>query len=455
MQYQIFKNNNTGEKVHIVQTLNDTHILSNGNSIKEHAFFSNFTPVTGEFVDTGQKTKESVNNSINPADVLKKLENSKKEMNQLLEKLNLNQNQPSPNQPSQNQPKTMSNPNPSNEVVDPTDFLYGNTTNLSNLASQVQNIDPNQVNEIESLQNQTIVNVNDPNQVNESDEDLELKRKKEQMIKEYNRVAQASGEPTIKPVSRLNDEDLSKFQQVDEDDESSVKQFLNTTHQPKTTEPKDPETGLTPRQQKIREQTIQATGEDPFLQKVQEWQAKMKTNIKIPPRQTSTVETSDSENSDNSSSIISNNSSNISGMELVLDSFNENHKIDIKIESDQKIVAPSILKMLAPNVKGDIAEYYADKILTALLSDIAQLKEGIYGQIYYEIYGKMPPPPEIIKEEKEEIKKEVEKEELIPGKPTKSGKITFKYLNDKGQVKDYLPTTAKKKGYQPATKKDL
>jgi hypothetical protein len=44
---------------------------------------------------------------------------------------------------------------------------------------------------------------------------------------------------------------------------------------------------------------------------------------------------------------------------------------------------------------------------------------------------------------------------LIPGKPTKSGKPTFKYINDKGEVKDYVPTTAIKKGYEPTKKEDL
>ncbi|MFW6009308.1 MAG: hypothetical protein ACOCP8_08610 [archaeon] len=41
------------------------------------------------------------------------------------------------------------------------------------------------------------------------------------------------------------------------------------------------------------------------------------------------------------------------------------------------------------------------------------------------------------------------------GKKTKTGKKTFKYVNEKGQVKDYLPSTAKNKGYKPAKKEDL
>ena len=39
--------------------------------------------------------------------------------------------------------------------------------------------------------------------------------------------------------------------------------------------------------------------------------------------------------------------------------------------------------------------------------------------------------------------------ELIKGKPTKSGKITYLYYNNKGDKISLLPETAKKRGYKP------
>jgi len=43
---------------------------------------------------------------------------------------------------------------------------------------------------------------------------------------------------------------------------------------------------------------------------------------------------------------------------------------------------------------------------------------------------------------------------LIEGKPTKSGKTTYLYLNDKGEKVSLLPVTAKKKGYKPVLKEE-
>jgi hypothetical protein len=161
--------------------------------------------------------------------------------------------------------------------------------------------------------------------------------------------------------------------------------------------------------------------------------------------------------------------------------FKKNYDVSINLEVNEKIVEPNFLKMVSDNVNDDIIEWYAGQFVDKILYDPDKLKEEIYNQLYFEVYGELPKIEEIevivekependeefqvdesqvihvepimIKESKSTPENRIE--DGIEGKPTKSGKVTYKFINKKGEIKDYLPKTAKKNGYILAKKEDL
>lgn len=156
--------------------------------------------------------------------------------------------------------------------------------------------------------------------------------------------------------------------------------------------------------------------------------------------------------------------------------FKKNYEINIDLEIKEKIVEPNFLKMVADNVNDDILEWYANQFVDKLLYDPNFLKDKIYKKLHLEIYGTLPESKvEETKEKiKEEDKSEIKNEKIndispqpltlkkenddgkgIKGKLTKSGKQTYKYINDKNQIRDYLPETANKKNYKLAKKEDI
>ena len=156
--------------------------------------------------------------------------------------------------------------------------------------------------------------------------------------------------------------------------------------------------------------------------------------------------------------------------------FKRNSRITITLKIKDKISKPDFIKVMADGMEGDIIQFYTDEIYSSFISDPQKIKEDIYNQVYKNVYGHLPLIEEIeddigielvkVKTNEEigikteikinETKQKSEKEIiLIPGKPTKGGKITFKYLNKKGKVVDLMPETAKKKGYKVATEKDI
>jgi len=186
-------------------------------------------------------------------------------------------------------------------------------------------------------------------------------------------------------------------------------------------------------------------------------------NMKQPTQSTQPKQQINSQNSQNTF------------LDNFMSKFKKNYDININLEVKEKIVEPTFLKMVADNVNDDILDWYANQFVDKLLYDPDILKDKIYKKLHIEVYGTLPKPKlEDEKENKTEnlkteklndispsplsIKKdeeENENEEGIKGKLTKSGKQTYKYINEKNKIKDYLPETAKRKGYKLAKKDDI
>lgn len=155
--------------------------------------------------------------------------------------------------------------------------------------------------------------------------------------------------------------------------------------------------------------------------------------------------------------------------EMMFKSFKRNFEINININIKDKIANPDFVKMMMENMEGDIIGYYKKLIMNNIMSDIQVIEKEVEHSIKTAIYG-----DDIHEEEKEidnSTSDELVKEStditntlqehvnngdeiniLVEGKPTKSGKKTYKYIDDKGKVKDLLPETAIKKGYKPFEK---
>jgi hypothetical protein len=195
--------------------------------------------------------------------------------------------------------------------------------------------------------------------------------------------------------------------------------------------------GLTPEEEQKRKDTILLTGEDPYENK----------SVSRDPVKNATTQTP--QNPEDAM------------LATLVQGLKSNYEIDLKVSVNEKIVEPSFIKMISNNVKGDIIDYYARMFLDKILYDPDALKESIYKQLYMEVYDEEPPEKieieeideniiedqaidEVIEESKgetvdEKLKESVEDmfafpdgkvyeaTDLIPGKPTKSGKPTFKY----------------------------
>jgi len=203
----------------------------------------------------------------------------------------------------------------------------------------------------------------------------------------------------------------------------------------------NPENGLTAVQEHFREEQIRLFGEDPYAEKV--------TKYKKQQSQTTSV-------------IVNNVEQKIESIkiELPIDvpvndpvysffkSAKRNHDIKIKFEIKDKIGNPDFIKMMSENLDGDFIKYYTDDIITKFLSDTTKLKEMVYEQVRKEIFGD---EKKMITDDKP-IMTTYKDDKLLPGKKTKTGQQTYKYINEKGNVVDMLQETAEKKGLKPYKK---
>jgi len=166
----------------------------------------------------------------------------------------------------------------------------------------------------------------------------------------------------------------------------------------------------------------------------------------------------------NTNTVINNNVSRYNEPEdpttALFRKFKRNHNITINLKIKDKISKPDFIKVMADGLDGDIIQYYTNEIYKSFLTDTNLLKDNIYNQIFKDVYGCLPND---IKDDNDDNiddmvvnNNRLKKEDviiLIPGKQTKTGERTYKYINDKGKVVDMIPKLAEEKGYKPAIKK--
>lgn len=398
-----FRHKMTGEEVSIEKDNGNFYTLSNGKQILKNLFISEYVPSNMPDLD-----------NINQLD---------KKINEGISKLDLSQNQSSPN----------------TGQIDPENFFNNPSTSqhYSSLVDQLENPGkrPQQQNNNYPQSNETIIS---------NDGVVMREPSKEELIRE---------------ARQRNAEWLKKHGRDTSDIENGTSTG-NVNGNPY---------GLSQEEEQKRQDEIMLTGKDPYANK---------NVVNNQPQRQSNPEDS--------------------VLESLMQGFNNNYKIDLKLKITEKIVEPTFIKMISNNVKGDIIDYYARMFLDKILFDPDELKELIYDQLYFDVYGKKPEkkkepvkeeeteeeivtekepvkeekiekkePKETIVDEIEDIEEPVIEEQFerkgqeidgvfyFSGKPTKTGKETYKFINEKGEVKDYLLSTGKKKGYRPAKNEDL
>ena len=466
-----FKNNKTGEIVSIVDNNNDTFIeLSNGVKIVRDIFINMFTPHYdySETVDAesfmNQKTHIKVEKPLTKEEKMKSdiAANQKK----IQENTHLLQ-------------QSGQLPNQKMDVVDPEDFL-NNANNLTIL---------NEVKKLNDINTSNLVDVPDSmktevkfTEVNSNTEQgLSLEQKADVVRKQWNETADQRGEQ--KMTVRLSEDDLSKYEQVDEDDPNAILQIQNVQQKPKSKI--NPETGLTPREELIRKQQIDAGQGDPYSQRIDEWISNKVIEMPIIEINSEVINENNEIMENKENNIQKTNQNDIASS--MFDMLEKVYDIQIDLSIKEKIAEPSFIRMFAKNLKGDIVDYYAQQILKDLLSDIPNLKKKIYDKIKQEVYGEheelfkdiIPSNKKqttiteedvkyVFGKKDEEIENVIEniKENnpikietiikkdqiLIPGKITRTGKQQYKFVNEKGKIIDCLPETAMKKGYKAHVK---
>ena len=247
---------------------------------------------------------------------------------------------------------------------------------------------------------------------------------------------------------------------VDENDPNAVNQMMQNFEQPKPVK-KVNENGLTKQQEIIREQQIELTGEDPFLDKIRKFRASKGFTIEpVTNPQMMATEELQPENVQQNQQPVQQpvQSQQVQPVQedptiALFRKFKRNHKVSINIKIKDQISKPDFIKVMADGLDGDIIQFYTDDLLKTFLSDIGSIKSTIYNQLHKDVFGCLPNELEVDEDDVEIVEEDVIV--LIPGKPTKTNKLTFKYINERGNVVDMIPETAEKKNLKPATKKDL
>ena len=269
----------------------------------------------------------------------------------------------------------------------------------------------------------------------------------------------------------LIDAHMARTQQgpgyVNEDDPNAVNAMIKGMQKPEPVVLLN-ENGLTEPQETMRQQQLELTGEDPYLEKIKKYRATKGYSIE-PVRNPKIIQQQPVEVEQHNPTI---KTPYVEDPTIsIFKKFKRNHNITITLKIKDKISKPDFIKVMADGFEGDIIQFYSDEIFRAFLDDMKGIKSDIYNQIHKEVYGCLPSEMDNDEEVKAPVKASSAKTKnkgtlivnnqqqtsedvmiLIPGKPTKAGKLTFKYVNEKGKIVDMIPETAESKGYKPSTK---
>ncbi|MFW6233350.1 MAG: hypothetical protein ACOC3Z_01670, partial [Nanoarchaeota archaeon] len=137
--------------------------------------------------------------------------------------------------------------------------------------------------------------------------------------------------------------------------------------------------------------------------------------------------------------------------EMMFKSFKRNHDVKISLDFSNKIGNPDFIKMMMENIDGDIIGYYKKIIVKDIMDNFKKVEDEVEKQLNEIIFGepKTTKKRTVTKKTKKKVEAKEKSEELIPGKVTKSGKQTYKYTDEEGNIKELLPETAEQKGLKP------
>ena len=241
-------------------------------------------------------------------------------------------------------------------------------------------------------------------------------------------------------------------QYVDENDPVALENMVKNMQNPAPVI-KLNENGLTEAQEIIRKQQIELTGEDPFLEKIKKFRQSKGYNVE--PSKNPTVFVEQNQQNNQPTQHFKQNVQAEDPTTALFKKFRRNHSITLNLKIKDKISKPDFIKVMADGLEGDIIQFYTDDIFATFLKNTEGIKIEIYNQIHKNVYGYLPNENDLSNEnetELENVKKIENKVFLIPGKPTKTGKTTFKYIDTNGRIVDMIPQNAEKKGLKPYIK---
>lgn len=407
-----FVNKDTKEVVRILRDENNFYVLNNGTNIDKNLFHQKFSLLP-----------DKTNNSVDANDFLNQATNIQT------------------NNPPQMKIVNEQILNTGLSPVDPIDFLNSPSLNRVDGLEDIQKINTQNYVDLPDEQRVKIKDLANPNTQVETSNHTNIDRQK--MIDDYNRKATS----------------VQAGEYVDEDDDKAIDQMLNNMQQPKKVKILN-ENGLTEQEEIIRHQQIELTGEDPFIKKIEKYRASRGMNTQ-PVKNPRIVEEPVNSIQQNNNHTVSHYNEPEDPTTALFKKFKRNHNININLKIKDKISKPDFIKVMADGLDGDIIQYYTDEIYKSFLVDTNKIKENIYNQIFKDVYGCLPSEidsddedkyDDVVVNNKKQLKEDVII--LIPGKLTKAGERTYKYVNDKGKVVDMLAKTAEEKGYKPATKKE-
>lgn len=326
-------------------------------------------------------------------------------------------------------------------TIDPIDFLNTPTLlgpGINENLDKLKNIDTSKFIEPNSANRVVIKDLSQDNISNQT-QTVNHETKEELLRKYYE--------------TQKNQSQVSQY--VDENDPIALENMVKNMQKPIPTI-KLNENGLTETQEIIRKQQIELTGEDPFIEKIKKFRQSKGYNVEPAKNPTVFVEQNQQNND------LQQNAQNIQAQNIQVEDptislfkkFKRNHNISLNLKIKDKISKPDFIKVMADGLDGDIIQFYTDDIFTTFLKNTEGIKTEIYNQIYKNVYGNLPNNTVDDIEDTtlsiNDIEQKSEKKVfLVPGKPTKTGKITFKYITTNGRIVDMIPQNAEKKGLKP------
>ena len=325
--------------------------------------------------------------------------------------------------------------NTSNTPIDPIDFLNSPSLGKIDGLDNIQKIDTSKYIDIPESQRVQIKDLNSESSITQTT-NQSLEDQKRILMENHMRTSQQG--PGY----------------VDENDPNAINSLLDSYKKPEPIILLN-ENGLTEAQETMRQQQIELIGEDPYAEKIKKYRTSK--GLSSQPVRNPSPSQPILEKHDDVAGPNTQYKQPTQTMEdpttALFKKFKRNHNLTVILKIKDKISKPDFIKVMADGLEGDIIQYYTDEIFTKFLGDMQNIKTDIYNQIHKEVYGCLP--SDMNDDEDETQKKDENVVILFPGKPTKTGELTFKYLNKGGKVVDVTTKVGESKGYKPATKNDI